>query len=358
MNKPRQILSASILAFVCLIAASEARLPAVVYAQESPTDTPVEAYTLEVSRIDGDARVWGGIPFPTDSRTIAVLSGDSSSIIARYCGKPENAATCSEHTGDDLWAIILQRCQYHPEMCAVSDSASSALEMAAVGDTLSAGDEIFTGDESGVALRKAGGDSASSGKPFLLAQRSALNITEVGGTPDAPEIRLRLDAGVLAILPGAEVVPGATFEVALNDAATVEALVPTDGPSHLPAFMLGHNPDTGDVVFSVLDGTVRFTLGEDSVDIPAGKRSEVRDSHDRYPSFNPQVEDMTDQDRLAWVSAFHYGDSDPEPFPILAPYLDGEPEPFPIYSLASADFAAVHTVEDYHPDQSQGSTGG
>jgi hypothetical protein len=58
-----------------------------------------------------------------------------------------------------------------------------------------------------------------------------------------------------------------------------------------------------------------------------------------------------------WVSALRYGDSDPEPFPILAPYLDGEPEPFPIYSLAQSgtDFAAVHTVEDYH---AQGSTGG
>ena len=288
-----------------------------LYAQSSPTETPAPAYAFQVIHVDGTVMK-------------ALCSGQRLSTV---CLARPNA---------------VRRWEYIPgHWIRRFDSLADSLETVNEGDTLSAGDEIYTGDESGVVLQIGSQTTGAGAGKLVLAQQSALNIEVTGGTAAVPDIHLRLDTGLLATMPGSPLPPEATFEIAVPDEVATNSEPPSGsaleiwGPARilpvrldkLPAVMVGHDPESGDVVVSVLDGTATLIDGDNQIEIPPESFTVKQKIQDKE-GIPPDVPvTMTDQEEIAWVSALRFGDGDPSPFPILAHHLDSDPEPFPVYAL-------------------------
>ena len=101
-----------------------------------------------------------------------------------------------------------------------------------------------------------------------------------------------------------------------NDVAIVAQPNPDD--FHM-GIHVSYDPQSDDLVVTLLHGQAILTAGDQAVELPVGKRSEIKDSHDRYANIeiNMSIGDMDDSEQEAWQSTLILSEVDPELFKIL-----------------------------------------
>lgn len=156
-----------------------------------------------------------------------------------------------------------------------SDGGVADIRALSEGDLLSEGDSVYSGDNSGVVL------CLTNGVRLVLSQRTVVDITTLDGEVFAPNVKLQLAAGVIATLPGTEVAPNSTFEIALPGGTIIDA-----SPGHksvgeitlrMPAVMVAYQYESADALVSVIDGTATIPDGDQVVEVAAGTWGEIKE---------------------------------------------------------------------------------
>ena len=179
------------------------------------------------------------------------------------------------------------------------------------GELLGNGHSLHTDATSRVALHFA------DGAVLAVGEHSTVHLGDGTVSPGTHSGHFLLESGELYLLhTGMNPTTGEWVIDLSNDVAIVAQPNPDD--FHM-GIHVSYDPQSDDLVVTLLHGQAILTAGDQAVELPVGKRSEIKDSHDRYANIeiNMSIGDMDDSEQEAWQSTLIFSEVDPESFKIL-----------------------------------------
>lgn len=179
------------------------------------------------------------------------------------------------------------------------------------GELLGNGHSLHTDATSRAALHFA------DGAVLVVGEHSTVHLGDGTVSPGTHSGHFLLESGELYLLhTGMNPTTGEWVIDLSNDVAIVAQPNPDD--FHM-GIHVSYDPQSDDLVVTLLHGQAILTAGDQAVELPVGKRSEIKDSHDRYANIeiNMSIGDMDDSEQEAWQSTLILSEVDPELFKIL-----------------------------------------
>ncbi|MEK9139390.1 MAG: hypothetical protein AAB393_19910, partial [Bacteroidota bacterium] len=179
------------------------------------------------------------------------------------------------------------------------------------GELLGNGHSLHTDATSRVALHFA------DGAVLAVGEHSTVNLGDGTVSSGTHSGHFLLESGELYLLhTGMNPTTGEWVIDLSNDVAIVAQPNPDD--FHM-GIHVSYDPQSDDLVVTLLHGQAILTAGDQAVELPVGRRSEIKDSHDRYANIeiNMSIGDMDESEQGAWQSTLIFSEVDPESFKIL-----------------------------------------
>jgi hypothetical protein len=205
--------------------------------------------------------------------------------------------------GEELQAATVHRV----EGATLTGDGLNAHE-AAAGETLTEGHSLHTDEGARASIH------LNDGAVVQVGEHSTLHLEGALGQAEDSKVHLALEAGELYILHAGEEDRAHTWVVEVPGGVQVH--VRPDEETGKVALHVSYDAESDEMEVTLLAGEAELRAGDQSADVALRKRTEVRDSHDRYANIetNMTVSEPEEDEVEEWGEALEFAEIPPEEF--------------------------------------------